>query len=700
MASPDNIANHYPENQIFWSSKKLINMLEDELFEEDSHASMLAELLVRWYFNPQSEVVSDYLSQKLPKESIDKYINWRLYASPFQKPSQLFLFPQNDEIDSPNRDFLKKVQIKALRRFENLLGSCDGIIPIISQEPDGNKCGCAIPFRLEPTNDSDSCVIDLDDKSIPEWSNSVSELISELELPQFRVRLLFHSSVERYLKYTGGSLQFPVLMAYWRLNEEIPNYNPFKVVATGIIQGKRLDSVRLEEKLNGLKDIFGTLVFLCPDSDNTDNREMVPIPVGTSVDDVLSIVNKQLVIRKNEIGLTCLGIKYYDNRIQELFKNIKKHSDSSLDFIIDNLQLFLDELDEDQYPEKYFQTLLALTFAYCHIGNYSETHKCISKAKEIVKRFKSLTGDLRYQCILLSIEEMVLSLHEENFERLLSLASEIKNQLEELDENNVDTYDLKMRYYGTLGQAYMFGVVCQIEGFNNDKDKDNAYEFIREAIKYATKFQDNSEEDNIDEVIRDMNYRHLWYALFDPDSQNEQKYYNVTVREISNKQLPGKTKDTNLNYLFRNRCFAAYRRILLSSDNENAAYSTETIPVQDNIESRLKGLIYKYQAAGLASLNKKADAKEMFDKSFNILTECNDVYLAMTVAAEAYRSFSVLGDAQTTAEQYRKKTLRLFEDNNDFEFFQTANSWKEFLKTPWDEFQASGKDFPGLHYYY
>lgn len=698
MAKIVEIADRYPENLILRSTEIICSLLKNwaDNFNDNALANMYAELLVRAFFNPQSEIIADCLSKKLPEESINMYKNWRKYASPFQKPSQISLVPQN-EIDPSKREFLKNLQDETLRRFDNLLGCCLGIVPLIKEE--ANE-GCALFFRLEDADNSledvgDSCAIDLDDKPLPEWSNAVSNLISELNLPQFRVRFLFHSCAEKGLKCTDSSLQLPILMAYWRRNEEIPNYNPFRVVATGIIQENRLVSVRLEEKFNGLKDNFGKLVFFYPDSDNTDNREMVPIPVGTPVDDVLSIVNKQLVIRREEIGLTKLGMKYYDNRIQEIFKNIKKHSDSSLDFIIDNLQLFLDELDEDQYPEKYFQTLLALSFAYCHISNHKKTHECISEAKNIVKCFKNLSGELRYQFILLSIEEMVLSLDEEDFKRLQKLDDEIGEQLKELDENSVETYDLKMRYNGTLGQAYMYGAVCQIEGFN----KENAYEYIRDAIKYATKFRDNTGKDNVDEVIRDMNYRHLWYVLFDPDSENEQKFYNATVREISNEQSPGKPKDNNINYLFRNRCFVEYRRILLSSGNENAAYATESIPVQDNIEPWVKGLIYKYQAAGLAYLNKKAEAKEMFDESFNIMTECKDLYLSVTVAAEAYRSFSVLGDVQT-AREYRAKALDLFSSNDNFQKFITAQRWKRFLDRTWDDFQESGEDFPGLHFYY
>ena len=693
MVRPVAIAESYPENMFLWSSEKLISMLDDERrFSKNALGNAIAELLVRWYFNRQSKAVEDYLSQKLPEESFKQFRTWYSTASPLQKPSQLFLVPQNG-IDPSERDFLQRLQIKAQHRFETLLGNCDGIVPVI-READGKKCGCAIPFRLESANDSNSCVIDLDDVPLSEWS----EAVSELNLPQIRVRLLFHSSVEKDLQYTGYSLQLPVLMAYWRRNEQLPKYNPFAVVATGKFQDNRLVSVRLEEKFDGLKERFDKLVFFYPDSDNTDNREMVPIPLGTSVNDVLSICNEQFVSRKYDLGLFTSGINFIVRRLETISYSVKKDSESSWDYIISSLQQFLDELDEDQYPEHYLNALLTLSFAYCHSANTAKAHDYNRKAIEFANRVKSRCDNIQYQLILLSIEEMVLLQDEENFEQIPKLASEIKDQLDKLDENDKKTFDLKMRYYGTLGQAHMCGAICHMEGF----DKAIALDCISEAINYARKYQDNTEEDNIDEVIRDMNYRHLWYAMFKPGSEEEQKYYNLAVKETIDNQLPGNSKDNNLNFQFRQHCLSSYRQLIMLCDNPNTACADEPIPAPNNIQFWLKALIYKYQAAVLAYLHRNAEAKEKFDESFVLMEKVKYPlfqYIAMTIAAEAYQSFSILGDEQT-AEQYRLKAMELFKANNDFEEFKTSASWKQYLITPWKEFDDPRKHFPGRQYYY
>lgn len=691
MVKSVNIAEQYPENLLFWSSEKLMDY--ERRLTQNARGNMLAELLVRWYFNPQSKAVADYLSQKLPEESIIQFKTWCANASPLQKPNLLFIDSQKEK-ESSTRDFLQKVQFKAQRRFENLLGNCDGIVPVIREEADDNKFGCAIPFRLEPADNSGSCVIDLDDNPLPEWS----EAVSELNLPEIRVRLLFHSSVEKDLQYTGFSLQFPVLMAYWRQNEQLPKYNPFAVVATGKIQDNRLVPVRFEEKFDGLKERFDKLVFFYPDSDNAGSREMVPIPVGTSVDDVLSICNNQLVSRKHEIGLFSFGIKYIIKRLETIANSVKKDSESSWDYIIKNLQMFLDELDPDQYPEHYLNALMTLSFAYCHSANTAKAHEYNRKAIKFAMSVKDRCDDIRYQLLLLSIEEMVLLQDEENFEQIPGLASEIEAQLDKLDENSPETYDLKMRFYGTLGQAHMFGSVCKMEGF----DKDIALDCIQKAVQFARLYQDNTVEDNIDDVIRDMNYRHLWYSLFEPGSEDERKYYNMAVQETKDNQSPGASKDNNRNFQFRQKCLAAYRRILLSRANPDVSCSDEPIPAPANIQFWVEALIYKYQAAALAAQNRKADAKDKFDKSIAIMTTIASPliqYIAMTIAAEAYRSFSVLGDA-STADYYRQAALGLFSGCKDFRDFKTAPSWKQFLNTPWDEFQATGEDFPGLNYYY
>lgn len=693
------IAESKPENLIFWSNEDLCYRLKNEKhFPCIARANMYAELLVRAYFNPQSKIIADCLSEKLPQESLDLYNAWSLIASPSNTPPLLDIISQLDK-NAPNRDFLDDVQSAARERFSNLLGRCDGIVPVIIREND-DVSSCAIPFRLKKLDDSvlenseGRCVIDCDGIPVPEWCDAVSKL----NLRDVCVQLLFHSSD---VKFEGYSLQLPVLMAYWRQEGLLPPYNPFAVVATGKIQDgclRHIDYPR--EKLDGLTERFGEqIVFFYPDNNKAVERQQVPIPTESPVDIVLSKCQEQLESRKNDIGLRNFGIRYYNKRLQSILTSVKKDSEGSWGDIIDFLESI--KLDKARYPELYLNSLLVLSFAYCHSAQTAKAHEYNTEAVKFANRAKSLFGlDLQYELLLLSIEEMVLLQDEENFEQILDVSRTISDQLSTLDQNSVASYDLKMRYYGTLGQAHMCGAVCQMKDF----DKGAAFDCISIAINNAEKYRKNTKKENIDEVIRDMNYRHLWYVLFDPDSEEEKMSYEVTCEE-ARKQKPGNSQDSNFNFQFRQKCFVGYRRILLSSANADASYADEPIPAPANIPFWLKALIYKYQAAALAYLHRNAEAKEMFDKSFGSLVEIKDPliqYIAMTIAAEAYRSFSVLGDAQT-AEEYRQKALGLFSSNDNFQKFKaTAPRWEHFLDDdmPWDKFQASGEDFPGLHYYY
>lgn len=687
-----NVANSSPENLIFFSNAELLEDYDDQ--PKFARIAILAELLVRGFFNPASEEICNCISRHLPSESFEQYNSWRANASPIQKPSQLFLVPLNEKLSQT--EFLQNVQIKAQHRFEALLGRCDGIVPIIRTESNGEKRGCAIPFYLEKADGSESCVIDIKGNPIPEWSKAVAEL----NLPDVCVRLLFDSSIEN-MSYNGFSLQLPVLMAYWRQNNQLPKYNPFAIIATGKIQDNRLASVCLEQKYEGLSERFDKPVFIYPDGDDpadskANDKNKFPIPVGTPVKEVLSKCEQYIV--KN--GLAKFGIQYIVKRLGEISQSVKKDKQSTWDFIIEHLQLFLKELDEDQYPMQYLHALLALSFAYCHSANTAKAHDYNREAIKFANNAKNLYGlDLQYELLLLSIEEMVILQDEENFEEIPMLASEIENQLNQLDPDKPETFDLKMRYYGTLGQTHMCGAVCKMDGFDQEK----ARECISKAIFNAEQYNNRTPEDNIDEVIRDKNYRHLWYALFEPDTPKERKLYEEIVRETNENQSPGQPKDTNLNFQFRQRCLAVYRRILKSGDATVDSLADELIPAPANIFDWLQALIYKYQAAMLAFQRRNADAKKLFDKSYDILSK-NDYsslfqFMTMSVAAEAYRSFSELGD-EKTAKEYRQKALDLFSSNNDFQNFKTAQPWKDFLNTPWDEFKASGKEFPGLHYYY
>ena len=275
------------------------------------------------------------------------------------------------------------------------------------------------------------------------------------------------------------------------------------------------------------------------------------------------------------------------------------------------------------------------------------------------------------------------------------LAKEIYSQISQVDIDQTAQDDLLMRYHGTMAQVHIYGTLAGINGFCEEKALENA----ESAIVYARKTGD------LVEIIRDLNYRHLYYAFFKPGSEDERCEYMFArnfLQENSN-QFVDKDYNGNLQYQFRQRCLAAYFQILSGNQCNDANIINERFPSIKEPITWLKALSFKYLGAVNAFNHNNEKAKKLFDEAIKILVNVTSPlfkFICMTIAAEAYRSFSELGDAQT-AEQYRQIANNLFSENGNFITFRISSPrWFKFLNTPWDEFVASGEDFPGLHYYY
>jgi hypothetical protein len=100
----------------------------------------------------------------------------------------------------------------------------------------------------------------------------------------------------------------------------------------------------------------------------------------------------------------------------------------------------------------------------------------------------------------------------------LKLKDNIGTRIEEHPRREYD--DLRMRYYGTLAQAEMWGVCLNLNGYDKQQAKTYAETALETAKRIASSVSDDSGDATIDEaesnVQQDMNYLHLWYALFEP----------------------------------------------------------------------------------------------------------------------------------------------------------------------------------------
>lgn len=705
----DDIAIYAPENLMFFSVDELIENYDD--ITSDAKIAILSELLVRYSFNPSNTELSQALLKFLPEESLTQFKTWLQCHNPSYKPKPpINLIPDNTLISDEERERLTNLENCIFKRLEKLYGICAGLLPVVANDVGAS---IAIPFALEYANekiDPLERVVDLDNVSFPEWSRAVSAIVKNDDTPDFklflpdfiRVRLLFHSNIINTQEFTGSSLQFPILLAYWRWRNDklLPIYSPFSIIATGGIDEGRLRPVEALQKFNSLKEQYDLQTFFCPSSSgislNSDPLLTI-INANTSIKDIISICQDKIetLAKDRSSRNIILNVDYIFQRINAITISTKNDLESRWDQLIDTLLYIENKLRSLQNTEEemYLDCIIALSFAYCHSGRTSEAIKYNEKGREFAKKH-NLTNKL-YELL---IHQLVLFQDIDDLSSVPKLANEIYSQISQADndpERPDNRASLLMQYHGTMAQIHIYGTLAEIEGFSENEAIENA----EKAIEYAR------ERNNIVDIVRDMNYLHLCYAVFAPGSEKERSKFEDArdyLQENSN-LIDDKEYNVNLQFQFRQRCLAAYFQILKDNQCNDDQIVNEDYPPVKGPFNFLKALSFKYLGAINAFYGNSEKAKKLFDEAIKLLVnETSPLFkfICMTIAAEAYRSFSVLGDVQT-AQQYRDKALELYNNNGNFITFRISSPrWSEFLNTPWDEFQASGKDFPGLHYYY
>ena len=725
----DAVAIDAPENLMFFSADELIENYDD--LTSDAKIAILSELLVRYSFNTSNSELNQVLLKFLPEESLAQFKSWVQNHNPSYEPKPpINLIPDNTLISDEERERLTNLENCIFERLKKLYGICAGLLPVVA-----NDVGeaIAIPFTLEYANeeiDPLKRVVDLDNASFPEWSRAVSDIVKDDKTPDFklflpnfiRVRLLFHSSITN-IQVNGNSLQFPILLAHWRWRNKklLPIYSPFSIIATGEIDEGRLRPVEALQKFNSLKEQYDLQTFFCPSSSgislNSDPLLTI-INANTSIKDIVSICQDKIetLVKERSAKNIILNSDYISNRINVISISAKKDLESQWDQLIDTLLLVEKKIKSLQNTEEkmYLDCIISLSFAYCHSGRTAEAIKYNEIGREFAKEH-NLTDKLYG----LLIHQLVLFQDIDDLSSVPKLANEIYSQISQADnppENPDNRANLLMQYHGTMAQIHIYGTLAKIKGFSENEAIENAekaIEYARERKKIA---EGNSKTGNIvddnknatemiDDIVRDMNYLHLCYAVFTPGSEDELRTFEEArdyLQENSN-QIEDKAYNNNLQFQFRQRCLAAYFQILKDNQCCDGNIINEKYPPVKEPFNYLKALSFKYLGAINAFYGNSEEAKKLFEEAIKLLeNETSPLFqfICMTIAAEAYRSFSKLGDQQT-AEQYRQIAKKLFSDNSNFNTFHISQRrWAEFLESSWEEFDASGEDFPGLHYYY
>ena len=197
-------------------------------------------------------------------------------------------------------------------------------------------------------------------------------------------------------------------------------------------------------------------------------------------------------------------------------------------------------------------------------------------------------------------------------------------------------------------------------------------------------------------VAQDMNYRFLWYALFEPETEDADNAYEAAKGHIESNLQPtednpfrGETLcEKNRQYLVRIKAFSLYRYWMRSG--EVPVFDREDLLISKNEGDWLPALTGKYVGALLAASGKKSEAASLFREYFGLLDEKTDPimrFIQMTFCCEAFRS--------TGDESYCKRARTLVEGLREiYRRSSTLKAWDHYLQ------KGDAAVFPGLDYWY
>lgn len=540
----------------------------------------------------------------------------------------------------------------------DLCEESDGFIPVYLQNNQHPSCdGNAffIPFHFV---EGDNVIVDLCGAKINGWQSSYQRIFP----PEFRFSCVVHCDQSRIPELRENSFMFPLYLAYLRKTGRI-QYNHLRLLATGVIDRDRLVPVRVEEKVAALRRCFADAYFFFPiNSQYCPSGREVPISCWR-----LAEISEKMPGYIDAKGLIVPSFTDALKRLDDIAEECKG-TYRQWTFMLQQLENNEEAIPAYRSPENYLKCLMLKSSILCHMGKTDEALAWNREAQSFAERNGSIP-ELRR----LEIEELVELQDKELFDDILLISKGLQKDIEKLDDN-----DLRMRYFGTVGQAHCCGVLAGHLGF----DREYARQCFDLALKNACLLKEENHIGSEGDIAQDLNYRFMWYALFEPESTEALIKYQDADNHIRH-NLGGKIQQKNRRFLHRLKAFSVYRLWLRDG------VVPDEIP--EMLRSEYAGdwvaaLTGKYVGALTAATGCAEEAAEIFRDCVGILSQTGEPilrFIQMTILAEAYRS--------TGLSKYRDEALVLLESLRNA-YPDSIEAWRKFLLVQ--------KDFPGWNYWY
>ena len=513
------IVSNRPENLFLVGVENLLSYAADSDNLPEMRRIVLSELIAQWCISG-SEKIKKYLSKVLP--SWQNFEDWyaidQLWISRRTLPEQHWEWWRDP-------DGMTGCESNVRQRLARLF-RVDGFIPVY--DPEKPDSGWYIPFEFEEVfkGDMDVPVIVWNDgQGVAEWQEEACFVLGG----EFRCRL--QMLPEEGFVLTGASMMLPLKMAAWRKKSrfDFPQYDVLRVLATGKFDRDGcLASVGTAQKYAALKkDFRNDAVLIGPDVPgeiDVKDRNFIRLDIGISKDHLKESLKK--ILEKSK--LAHIDWRYARRRLPDMSAEVDRLNRARWSDVADVLGRIKERIKG--YDDDTFLNYIVLyATALCHAGRTEEAVIINREAYGFaLERGKDILA------VRLQIEALVSAQDEGDLDFFFKVKNDIGIWLEEHSGGEYD--DLRMRYYGTLAQAEMWGVCLNLNGYNKQRAKEYAEKALKTAKRIAFSVPDDADATKIDEaesnVQQDMNYLHLWYALFEPGSDGERNQCRLAEEHL------------------------------------------------------------------------------------------------------------------------------------------------------------------------
>jgi hypothetical protein len=596
-------------------------------------ASIIGELFVRLYLSldvKYTRLIEQFLTHGEVKSFMD------LVPKDELTPGVL-----KHDFWQPQTGFSQRCLAEVRRRMQ-LLSSVDGFIPVYLT--DGSETACFLPFSFQEGKPG---AFDEAGKMIPEWS----DVLTELGIGR---GLCVHCRMMEGLPFEGRSLMLPIQVAFWRKQEALPKFNIRRLLSTGEFdRDGKLRPVSTSEKVQTFAERFHKGVFVFPESSRVipSARNLLMLPAGLSNEEVLER------IRPEAERFARFDLDYAIERIPEMWDAVHDRNYKHWDELIQRLENAAIPLDRDENPWEYLLNLMLQATANCHAGRTSVAEE----KNAVARKFAAAKGDEYVELLLrLEIGQLINLQDREDFIQVAELAPKLVKRLEALA---ID--DLLMRYHGTMGQAHAYGYLSGIDCFSETESLVH-FETAKDCA-----FKIGKQEDK----CQDLNYLHLWHALFKPNTTDEHEAYDRARKQIDRlKEHNEKAFWKNLYYLKRTQAFAWYRFYLKKGDCPSCEIDDEFNRLLRDAEDWIRATVGKYLGTLEAAKGNFEYAQSLFSDALGAIKENSSnikTFIKMTVAAQAAASLN--------NQKYFEEARKLLETSPDFKHFASFNKWQKYL---------------------